>query len=69
MIKHEDFEKLQQLMIIRDTAQNAASELNNLSNLLNDDESKEIKIMVGRMHFIASRTISKLEAMIDWSEG
>nr|DAP07844.1 MAG TPA: hypothetical protein [Caudoviricetes sp.] len=68
MIKHKDFEKAQELILIRDTAQNAASELNNLSNLLSGDESKEIKLMVGRMHFIASRTIGKLEAMIDWSE-
>ncbi len=68
MIKQRDFKKVQELMMIRDIAQNAASELNNLSNLLSGDESKEIKLMVGRMHFIESRTIGKLEAIIDWSE-
>lgn len=68
MIKGKDFEKVQELIIIRNTAQNAACELNNLSELLDGNESEEIKLMVGVMHYIESKAIDKLEAMIDWSE-
>lgn len=68
MIKREDFKKAQGLIIIRDTAQRAVIELNLLSEIVSKEEAKELKKMIGIVSFIESKTMDKLDALIDWSE-
>lgn len=68
MIKCNDFKKIQELIIIRDTAQNAASELNALLLITNEMDRDEIRLIIDKLDSLAENTISEILKMVDWSE-
>lgn len=68
MIKGKDFEKVQELMIIRDTAMNAWYKMNCLSEIVSRKEKEELRKAMKKLQDIHNDAVVKLAKMIDWSE-
>lgn len=68
MIKGKDFEKVQKLMMVRDTANKAWHEVYTLSEVASRKEKKQLTNILEILFKIREESIDKLRKMIDWSE-